>query len=97
MEGGETSDKVFDFTRNGVPVRPPKVDFGISILLGKGHGVVGTKRGVTAGENVSDNGCAEKEMSLRFVGVCVWKRSYLCTRSTRVFRGRYFVTTPGET
>jgi len=33
------------------------VIFGISILLGKGHGVVGTKRGVTAEENVRDNGC----------------------------------------
>jgi len=61
MEGGETSDKVFGFTRNGVPVRPLKVDFRVSILLDKGLGVVGTKRGVTTEENVRDNGCAERE------------------------------------
>ena len=89
MEGGETSDKVFGFTRNGVPVRPLKVDFRVSILLDKGLGVVGTKRGITAEENVRDNGCAEREaMSLPFVCVCVWKRSYLSTRCPWVFRGR---------
>ena len=30
-------------------------------MLGKGRGVVGTKRGVAVEGNVGDNGCAEKE------------------------------------
>ena len=29
-------------------------------------------------------------MSLYCICVCVWKRSYLCTRCRRVFRDRYF-------
>ena len=29
-------------------------------------------------------------MSLNCICVCVWKRSYLCTRCRRVFRDRYF-------
>ena len=71
MEGSETSDKVFGFSRDGVPVRPPKVDFRVSILLDKGHGVVGTKRGVTAEENVRDNGCTERESNEPAFRLCM--------------------------
>jgi len=44
MEGGETLDKEFDFARNRVPVWTLKFNFGVSVLLGKGSGIVDTKR-----------------------------------------------------
>jgi len=40
-------------------------------LLGKGHGVVGTKRGVTAEENVRDNGCTERESNEPAFRLCM--------------------------
>jgi len=44
IEGSKTLDKEFDFARNMVPVRTLKFNFGVSILLGEGSGIVETKR-----------------------------------------------------
>jgi len=44
-----------------LPVSNLKLDFGVGVLLGKCDGVVGTKREVSAEENVGDNGCTERE------------------------------------
>ena len=44
IEGGETLDKEFGFAENRVPVRTLKSNFGVSVLLGKGSGIVDTKR-----------------------------------------------------
>jgi len=47
VEGGKTSDR--------------GLDFGVGFLLGEGGGVVGSKRGVAAEENVDDDDYAERE------------------------------------
>ena len=47
--------------KNRVLIRTLKFDFWASVLLGKGGGVVGTIRGVSIEENISDDGCAERE------------------------------------
>ena len=61
IESGKTSDKGLGLIKNRVPIRTLKFDFWASILLGKGGGVVGTIRGVSTEENISDDGCAERE------------------------------------
>jgi len=45
IEGSKTLEKEFDLAGNMVPVRTLKFNFGVSILLGKGSGIVDTKRG----------------------------------------------------
>jgi len=69
IEGGEASDKVFDFTGYGVAVRTPKFDFGVSIFLGEGGDVIGTKMKIAA----EDDGCPECVcvISFCFAYVCV--------------------------
>jgi len=42
-----------------------------AFLLDKGLGVVGTKRGVTAEENVRDNGCTERESNEPAFRLCM--------------------------
>ena len=82
VESGETSDKELGLVGNRIPVRTLKFGSGVGILLGEGGGIVNT--------NVDDDGCAERPMSLCFICECVWKRSYLSTRSWGIFCGRCF-------
>ena len=60
IDSGETSNEGFGLFGNRVPVRTLKFNFGISDLLGEGSGVVSSKRGVAAEEDVGDDGCAER-------------------------------------
>jgi len=57
--GSETSNKGFDLIENWIPVWTLKFDFAVSVLLGKGGGLVCMKMGQTAEENA--NGCAQRE------------------------------------
>ena len=61
IDSGKTSDEEFSLFGNRVPVHTLEFDSGISDLLGEGNGVVGTKRGVAAEENIGDDGCVERE------------------------------------
>jgi len=45
IEGSETSDKGFSLIGNRAPVRTMEFGFGVSVLLGKGGDVIGTKWG----------------------------------------------------
>jgi len=60
IDSGETSNEGFGLFGNRVPVRTLKFDFGIGGLLDEGSGVVSTKRGVSAEEDVGDDGYAER-------------------------------------
>jgi len=70
IERGEMSDKGLDLIRNRGPVRTLKFNFGVDVLLGKGDGIVATKRGMVAEESVGDDYCT---MSVFFVNVCMCK------------------------
>jgi len=52
IESDEMSDKGFGLIMIGNRV---------GVLLGKGCGVVGTKREITAKENVNDDSCTDRE------------------------------------
>ena len=60
IESDEMSDKGFGLIMIGNRV---------GVLLGKGYGVVGTKRAMATEENVHDDSCA---MSRCFIYVCTW-------------------------
>jgi len=98
IEGGETSDKGLGFIRNEIQARTLKFNFGISILLGKGHGVVGTKRGVTAEENVRDNGCAERESNEPAFRLCMQVEAIILVNQMSMgFPWLVFLMTSGAT
>jgi len=64
VESGEMSDKGLGMIRNRIQVRTLKLGFGVDIMLGKGSGVVGMKRGVVTEGSIGDDVCADRIMSL---------------------------------